>query len=167
MDSLILRSKTVRRKIPDENKLAEQVKQLLPLLPEIDENKDLPIKMATKDDITEMVKYRTKKVFEPQYFGGKTTENAKEFLYSFNNYCKLNKIDGQEKILMFEMSLSGSAKCWYLTLSDTIKKDFESLTERFNHDYLQNNQWSNTTCLENRKLLNTESAENIFQACPI
>ena len=30
--------------------------------------------MATKDDITEMVKYhRTKKVFEPQYFGGKTT----------------------------------------------------------------------------------------------
>ena len=112
MDSLILRSKTVRRKISDENKLAEQVKQLLPLLPEIDENKNLTIKMATKDDITEMVKYhRTKKVFEPQYFGGKTTENAKEFLSSFNNYCKLNKIDGQEKILMFEMSLSGAAKC--------------------------------------------------------
>ena len=102
--------------------------------------------MATKDDITEMVKYhRTKKVFEPQYFGGKTTENAKEFLSSFNNYCKLNKIDGQEKILMFEMSLSGAAKCWYLTLSDTIKKDFESLTEKFNHDYLQNNKWLNTT----------------------
>ena len=59
---------------------------------------------------------------------------------------------------MFEMSLSGSAKCWYLTLSDTIKKDFESLTEQFNHDYLQNNQWLNTTRLENRKLLNTESA---------
>ena len=151
MDSLILRSKTVRRKISDENNLVDQVKQLLPLLPEIDENKNLPIKMATKDDITEMVKYhRTKKVFEPQYFGGKTTENAKEFLSSFNNYCKLNKIDGQEKILMFEMSLSGSAKCWYLTLSDTIKKDFESLTEQFNHDYLQNNQWLNTTRLENR-----------------
>ena len=54
---------------------------------------------------------------------------------------------------MFEMSLSGAAKCWYLTLSDTIKKDFESLTEKFNHDYLQNNQWLNTTRLENRKLL--------------
>ena len=65
MDSLIVRSKTVRRKISDENKLAGQVKQLLPLLPEIDENKNLPIKMATKDDITEMVKYhRTKKVFD-------------------------------------------------------------------------------------------------------
>ena len=34
--------------------------------------------MATKDDITEMVKYhKTKKVFEPQYLGGKTVENAK------------------------------------------------------------------------------------------
>ena len=78
MDYLILRSKTVLWKISDENNLAEQVKQLLPLLPEIDENKDLPIKKATKDDITEMVKYhRTKKVFEPQYFGGKPTENAK------------------------------------------------------------------------------------------
>ena len=33
----------------------------------------------------------------------------------------------KKKILMFEMSLSGSARCWYLTLSDTIKKDFEIL----------------------------------------
>ena len=50
--------------------------------------------MVTKDDITEMVKYhKTKKVFEPQYVGGKTTENAKKYLSSFNNYCKLNKID--------------------------------------------------------------------------
>ena len=157
MDSLILRSKTVRRKISDKNQLAEQVKQLSPLLPEIDENKELTVKMATKDDITEMVKYhKTKKVFEPQYFGGKTTENEKEFLSSFNNYCKLNKIDGQEKMLMFEMCLSGSAKCCYLTLSDIIKKDFESLTEQFNHDYLQNNQWLNTTRFENRNLLITD-----------
>ena len=62
-------------------------------------------------------------------------------------------------MLMFEMCLSGSEKCWYLTLSDIIKKYFESLTEQFNHDYLQNNQWLNTTRLENRKLLNTESVE--------
>ena len=65
----------------------------------------------------------------------------------------------KKKMLMFEMCLCGAAKCWYLTLSDIIKKDFESLTEQFNHDYLQNNQWLNTTRLENRKLLDTESAE--------
>ena len=57
------------------------------------------------------------------------------------------------------MCLCGAAKYWYLTLSDIIKKDFVSLTEQFNHDYLQNNQWLNTTRFENRNLLNTESAE--------
>ena len=75
--------------------------------------------MATKDDITEMAKYhKTKKVFEPQYFGGKTTENAEECLSSFNNYCKLNKIDGQEKMLTYEICFCGTAKCWYLALSE-------------------------------------------------
>ena len=29
---------------------------------------------------------------------------------------------------MFEVYVSDTAKCWYLTLSDVIKKDFESLT---------------------------------------
>ena len=53
----------------------------------------------------------------------------------------------------------GQQKYWYLTLSDIIKKYFKSLTEQFNHDYLQNNQWLNTTRLENLKLLNTESPE--------
>ena len=78
---IILTSKTVRRKISDKNQLAEQAKQLSPLLPEIDENKELTVKIATKDDITEMVKYhKTKKVFEPQYFGGKPRRMR-------NNYC--------------------------------------------------------------------------------
>ena len=62
-------------------------------------------------------------------------------------------------MLIFEMCLSGAAKRWYLTLSDLVKKDFESITEQFNYDCLQNNQWLNTTRLENRKLLNTEPAE--------
>ena len=63
---------TVRRKISDKKQLAKQIKQLSPLLPEIDKNKELTVKIATKDDITEIVKYhKTKKVFEPQYFGGR------------------------------------------------------------------------------------------------
>ena len=108
MDSLILRSKIIRRKISDK----EQSKQLSPLSPVIDEHKDISVNMASKEDITGMVKYHTtKKVFETQSFEGKNTENAKECSSSFNNYCKLNKIDGQDKMLMFEMWLSGAAKC--------------------------------------------------------
>ena len=51
-------------------------------------------------------------------FGDKTSENAKLFLSSFNNYCKLNRIYGLDKMLMFEMCLSATAKCWYVTLSE-------------------------------------------------
>ena len=36
-------------------------------------------------------------------------------------------------MLTFEMCLCGTAKCWYLPLSDIIKKDFESLTEQFSY----------------------------------
>ena len=96
MDSLILRSNPVHRKILIKKQLAKQVKQLSLLLPEIDESKELTVKMATKDGITKKVKYhKTKKVFEPQYFWEKHGEC--EIMLSFNNYCKLNKIVGQEK----------------------------------------------------------------------
>ena len=62
-------------------------------------------------------------------------------------------------MLMFEMCLSGAANCWYLTLSDMIKRDFENLTEQFIHDYQQNNQWLSITRLKNNKLLTTESSD--------
>ena len=78
MDSLILRSKTVRRKISDRQNLRKHIKQLSLLAPVIDEHKELSVKMASKEDITDMVKYhKTKKVFEPQSFGSKTTKDAK------------------------------------------------------------------------------------------
>ena len=43
---------------------------------------------------------KMKNTFELPMFGGKTSENAKELLSSFNNYCKLNCIHGQDKMLM-------------------------------------------------------------------
>ena len=80
MDSLILRSKTIRRKICDKNQPAEQVKQLSQLLPEIDKNKELTVKMATKDGITEMVKYHeTKKVFDQNILEEKPQRMRKNF----------------------------------------------------------------------------------------
>ena len=81
MDSLLLRSKTVCRKISDKKQLAEQVKQLLP---EIDENNELTITMATKGDITEMVKYHKTKnhnILEE-------THGECEIIFVFiHNYC--------------------------------------------------------------------------------
>ena len=78
MHSLILRSKTVRRKISCKQNLRNQIKQISLLSHVIDKHKDLSVTMASNEDITDMVKYhKTKKAFEPQSFGGKTTENAK------------------------------------------------------------------------------------------
>ena len=78
MDYIIFRSKPVRRKVSDKQNLKKQIKELSPLLPVIDELKDLSVQMASKEDITDMVKYhKTRKAFEPQSFGGKTRENAK------------------------------------------------------------------------------------------
>ena len=71
----------------------------------------------------------------------------------------MNNIEGQEKLLIFEMCLSGAAKCWFLALSDETREHIDCLTEQFKTDYLKNNRWFNTTRSENRKFTNSESAE--------
>ncbi len=120
------------------------------------------VKMAaTKQDVEELLKShsKSKRCFEPNDFSGKSSENARDFLSSFVNYCTLNNIEGKERILTFEMCLQGAAKCWYLTLKEAVKTDFDKISEEFTKNFLQNNKWLNTTRLENRRLLSTESAE--------
>lgn len=117
--------------------------------------------MATKQDITDVFnKNKHRKTFEPHTFSGKSTDNSREFISSFNNYCKLNNVIDAERILTFEMCLSGAAKCWFHSLAADVKDDFAKISEQFEKNYLLNNKWINTTRLENRKLLTTESAEN-------
>ena len=117
-------------------------------------------KMATKEDIQELLKCnKSRKSFQPTGFSGKTSENAREFLSTFDNYSKLNNIDGEDKLLSFEMCLSGAAKCWYNGLTMDIQKDYAKLKEEFNKNFVKNCQWLNTARLENRRLLANESAE--------
>jgi len=135
----------------------------LPNIPEnsIVSHSTVNIKMASKEDIADLLKKhnKTRKSFEPYDFSGKTTENAKDFMTSFNNYSKLNNIDEAEKILTFEMCLKGTAKCWFSTLPEETRNKFDKIQEHFIKNYSQNNKWLNTARLENRKLLTTESAE--------
>ena len=110
-----------------------------------------------------MHKQKIKKSFEPQNFSGKTTDNGEEFMSSFNNYCKLNNIEGPKKLLIFEMCLDGAVKCWFLALSEETKKNVDCITAQFKTDCLKNNRWLNATRLENRKLTNSESAEKYIE----
>ena len=92
--------------------------------------------MVSKEDITVMVKI-IKRRRHLNHNIMEVKPRRMRFLKSlFNNYCKLNKRDGKENMLMFEICVSGAAKCWYVSLLDIIKKDFENLTEPFNHDFL-------------------------------
>ena len=164
-DTLILRSRTVPRKISDKINLSKEIKKLSPLnthLMDIEKNKTKaePTKMASEEVMVDMLKkHKMERSFKPQRFGGRTTEYGEEFLSAFNNYCKLNNVDRQEKLLIFEMLLVGPARCWFLTQSEETKKNFDRLADQFKTDYLKNNKWLNSTRLENRKLLSSESAE--------
>ena len=65
MDSLKLSSRTVCRKISAKQNLRKQIKQLTPLLPVIDEHKELSVTIVSKEDIIDILKYhKTKKAFE-------------------------------------------------------------------------------------------------------
>ena len=52
-----------------------------------------------------MQSYKSRKCFQPKDFTGKTTDNARDFISTFKNYCKLNNIDDADALLSFEMCL--------------------------------------------------------------
>ena len=161
----LLKAGTDHKLLLEESGLADKIKKLLPLNGSDDESDDdsesVPVrKMATKQEVSDIMKsYKSRRSFQPGEFTGKTTENARDFMSTFNNYCKLNNIDDTDALLTFEMCLSGAAKCWFNGLSPESKKDIKQVEKLFKKNFLQNNQWLNTARLENRKLLATESAE--------
>ena len=91
-DTLVLRTRTVPRKISDKINLSRETRKLSPLnrhLMDIEQSN-----MASKEEMVDTLnKYKLGKSFKPQRFSGKTTENGEELLSSFNNYCTLNNID--------------------------------------------------------------------------
>ena len=75
-DTLILRSRTVPRKISDKINLSKEIKKLSPLnthLMDI-EKKTEPTKMASEEEMVDMLKkHKMERSFKPQRFGGRTT----------------------------------------------------------------------------------------------
>ena len=57
-----------------------------------------------------MQSYKSRKCFQPKDFTGKTTDNARDFISTFKNYCKLNNFDDADALLSFEMCLRLSVK---------------------------------------------------------
>ena len=109
-----MRSGTAHRRLLEDSGLADKIKNLSPLSDTEYKSIVFIQKMATKQEVSEIMKsYKPRRSFQPGDFTGKTTDNTREFISTFKNYCKLNNIDDQDILLTFEMCLRGAAKCWF------------------------------------------------------
>ena len=145
----LLRSGTVHGKLLEDSSLANKIKSLSPLSNTEDKTTvRIKKKMATKEEVSDVMKsYKSCRSFQPGDFTSRTADNTREFTSTFKNYCKLNNINDQDKLLTFEMCLRGAAKCWFYGLSTNIKQDFRLIEEQFGKNFLQNTQWLNTARL--------------------
>ena len=89
----------------------------IPYLTEFNSDTDDSIEcneMATTNQIEELLqKYAQQRkinVMEPQPFGGTVNESARDWIRKFNNYTKLNKVQEDDKLIMFETLLTKSAQ---------------------------------------------------------
>ena len=122
---------------------------------------------VTKDEIETMLRTmdnRKLSAFQPSVFSGQSNESAQDFLNQFENYAKLSGLEGEEKIVVFNLLLRGLAKFWFQDLTAADKATFENIKIKFKATYLsQSKNWLTTQKLENRKLLSGEKAEIYIQ----
>ena len=120
----------------------------IPYLTEFNSDTDNSIEcneMATTNQIEELLqKYAQQRRItgmEPQLFGGTVNESARDWIRKFNNYTKLNKVEEDDKLIMFETLLTKSAQCWYDNLEADVKKQWDSVQKKFEDTYFNTNSW--------------------------
>ena len=124
---------------------------------------DFNMTAVTKDDIKTLLEsHETKKLstIQPKTFSGRVDENPRNFMSHFEAYAKLTSLEGENKCLTFGLMLQDVALCWYESLSDDEKKDFDVLKQKFTDTYMSKSKnWIYTQDLEGRKLMPGERAE--------
>lgn len=127
-----------------------------------EEEKD--IKMASKEEVETIFKAHQipRKIFYPKDFSGKSTENAREFLSQFQDYCMMHDLKEPEKLLTLKLLLSGTAKVWWLGLSPETQSKYDAVEKAFKENYLQSNEWINSARLDSTKMLPNQSAEDFI-----
>ena len=124
---------------------------------------DFNMTAMTKYDIKTLLEsHETKKLstIQPKTFSGCVDENPHNFMSHFEAYAKLTSLEGENKCLTFGLMLKDVALCWYESLSDDEKKDFDVLKQKFTDTYMSKSKnWIYTQDLEGRKLMPGERAE--------
>lgn len=66
-----------------------------------------------------------------RHFEGKPGEYAEDWLETFHNYCTAQRIDDGRKWCTFSFMLKGHAESWYKALPADVKRDPDTMINRF------------------------------------
>ena len=73
--------------------------------------------------------------FAPPKFQGLTTENAKDWIHEFDNYCLYKDMNGAKKLALFKVLLTSSAAIWLENLPATTTNSWENVKAAFETRY--------------------------------
>ena len=142
-------------------------RSILDELVEEEENVNGDRNMATKEEITELLKKmdnRKISTFQPTTFSGKEHESAQDFMAQFESYAKLSDLKGEDQIVVFNLLLKGLAKFWFQGIPACDKTDFAKIKKNFIDTYLSPSKtWLTVQKLEGKKLQPGEKIENYVQ----
>jgi len=71
----------------------------------------------------------------PQNFRGLITENAKDWIWQFENYCQYKEYSDSKKMALFKVLLVHSAAVWYDSLLPTNTDTWENMKTAFETHY--------------------------------
>jgi len=73
--------------------------------------------------------------FAPPKFQGLTTENAKDWIREFDNYCLYKDMNGAKKLALFKVLLTSSAAIWLENLPAATTNSWENVKAAFETRY--------------------------------
>jgi len=83
------------------------------------------------DSESEMAESQTNNQFSPQKFRGLTTENAKDWIRQFENYCTYKEYTDPKKMALFKVLSIDTAAVWYGSLLNTSTNTWPNLEGSF------------------------------------
>ena len=95
-----------------------------------------PLSVAVvQDSEPEMAESQTNNLFSPQKFRSLMTENAKDWIRQFQNYCTYKEYSNPKKMALFKVFLVDSAAVWYDSLLDASRNTWVNLKAAFKTCY--------------------------------
>ena len=90
---------------------------------------------SDSDSESEMAESQSSTQITPKPFQGLTTENAKEWIRQFDNYCTYKAFEETKKMALFKVLLTGSAAMWLDGLPATSTNNWANMKTAFETRY--------------------------------